>query len=799
MSGTIPPIPPPFGTSSGDPGSLNVNRVDMMPTTTDSINTSTTTNVSQSVVDENPINFLIQEEDSDSDIEEDQRTNNEFMANLNSEYHERALLANQERFYKRINDGINVTLFDVIKYGKSNGPLIYQLQRELNNVSQENLSIAAYFNKLKKCWDELHNLNGVPLCSCAKMQKYTCNLVDKFLEIEGRSKLVQFLMKLNDDYEPVRNQIFSMDPLPNVNKAYYIVQQVEKQKQVINHVADPMAFFANMYQNMFVKRDTKGKGELKQDISGFRHCTGCGQGGHTIEQCFEKIGYQDWYKGKKNKKGGKLDANVVFGPETPFDMGYENELQGEHSNPGLDQKLVAADLLAKEVVAIGKGSRCLYTRTSLDPSASPSTQNSVVNSINVFDFLNNPVVSNFVHHNVVNLHTLHARLGHLYVSKVIHLAWKTPFEILHGTPSYEALKTIGCLCYVASLGPNRDKFDPKGIRCVLIGQKGYKLYNLSTHEVIHSRDVVFQESVFPFKEPISTFAPSTVIPVCYPDLFIGRSARSTTTPRWLKDFLGPKSVANIVHQQPLYPLFTHDDFKDVPQNHIAFLANVFDFVKPVSYSQACTHKGWVAAMEKELAALVQNKTWELTNLPIGHKPITLKWNIPVVLIYVDDVLVTDDSIHEIAQVKEALDQKFTIKDMREAKHFLGIEVCTINTGTHLNQRKYILDLLQDSGLTTCKPNPSPLPTSLHLSLDKVTPLTDDAMYRRLVGRLLYLTITRPGISYAVQHLSQFVSAPKDTHMQAALYLLKYLKGTISKGLFYPVQFQLRVTGFGQTV
>ncbi|GKC53963.1 retrovirus-related pol polyprotein from transposon TNT 1-94 [Tanacetum coccineum] len=166
----------------------------------------------------------------------------------------------------------------------------------------------------------------------------------------------------------------------------------------------------------------------------------------------------------------------------------------------------------------------------------------------------------------------------------------------------------------------------------------------------------------------------------------------------------------------------------------------------------------------------------------------------VILVYVDDVLVTEDSIHEITQVKEALDQKFTIKDMGEAKYFLGIKVCRTNTGTHLNQRKYILDLLQDSGLTACKPNPSPLPTSLHLSLDKGTPLTDVGVYRRLVGRLLYLTMTRPNISYAVQHMRQFVSAPKDTHMQAAFYLLKYLKGTISKGLFYPVQSQLKVTG-----
>nr|GEZ41060.1 hypothetical protein [Tanacetum cinerariifolium] len=175
--------------------------------------------------------------------------------------------------------------------------------------------------------DELQNLNGVPVCSCGKTQECSCGLVEKFLEIQGRSKLVQFFMKLNDDYESVRNQKLSMDPLLNVNRAYYIVQQVENQKQVTYHVADLMDFFANMSQNKFIKKENRGKGELRQDVKGVRHCTGCGQDGHTVEQCFEKIGYTDWYKGKKNKKGGKIAANVVFGPETPFDMDHNNEWQ----------------------------------------------------------------------------------------------------------------------------------------------------------------------------------------------------------------------------------------------------------------------------------------------------------------------------------------------------------------------------------------------------------------------------------------------------------------------------------------
>ncbi|GKD19586.1 retrovirus-related pol polyprotein from transposon TNT 1-94, partial [Tanacetum coccineum] len=160
------------------------------------------------------------------------------------------------------------------------------------------------------------------------------------------------------------------------------------------------------------------------------------------------------------------------------------------------------------------------------------------------------------------------------------------------------------------------------------------------------------------------------------------------------------------------------------------------------------------------------------------------------LVYVDDVLITGNTPTEIDTLKKSLDDKFTIKDLGLAKYFLGIEICHTSTGTHLNQRKYILDLLTDAGLTATKPNPSPLPTNLKLSLDKGVPA-----YRRLVGRLLYLIMTRPDISYVVQHLSQFVSSPKDVHLQAAIHLLKYLKGTASKGLFYPIQPHLQVTGF----
>ncbi|GJZ59136.1 hypothetical protein Tco_0614952 [Tanacetum coccineum] len=113
MSGTVPPIPLLFGASSGNPGSPNVNRVDMMPTTSEPIKTMTTTNVAQNVADENLPQLLIPRRELFTNVSlaltrriyklEKQVlwSSNEFLANLNAEYHERALLANQKRFYKR--------------------------------------------------------------------------------------------------------------------------------------------------------------------------------------------------------------------------------------------------------------------------------------------------------------------------------------------------------------------------------------------------------------------------------------------------------------------------------------------------------------------------------------------------------------------------------------------------------------------------------------------------------------------------------------------------------------------------
>ncbi|CAL1356539.1 unnamed protein product [Linum trigynum] len=156
-----------------------------------------------------------------------------------------------------------------------------------------------------------------------------------------------------------------------------------------------------------------------------------------------------------------------------------------------------------------------------------------------------------------------------------------------------------------------------------------------------------------------------------------------------------------------------------------------------------------------------------------------------ILIYVDDVVLTGNDPATIARVKEFLHHKFSIKDLGVLKYFLGIEVARSPDGIVLSQRKYTLDILADSGMTAARPSAFPMEQNHTLTRLTEERVTDLSSYRRLIGRLLYLTITRPDIAYSVNLLSQFVHSPSPAHMDAAHRVVRYLKSAPGQGLFLP--------------
>uniref|UniRef100_A0A2N9HKT3 Uncharacterized protein n=1 Tax=Fagus sylvatica TaxID=28930 RepID=A0A2N9HKT3_FAGSY len=121
----------------------------------------------------------------------------------------------------------------------------------------------------------------------------------------------------------------------------------------------------------------------------------------------------------------------------------------------------------------------------------------------------------------------------------------------------------------------------------------------------------------------------------------------------------------------------------------------------------------------------------------------------ILLVYVDDIILTGDDAPGISQVKQDLGKVFDVKDLGSLRYFLGIEVARSRNGISLSQRKYTLDLLQDTGMLGCRPASTPMDPNLKLSTESGDLLLNPSMYQRLVGRLIYLTNTRPDLTFVM--------------------------------------------------
>lgn len=134
------------------------------------------------------------------------------------------------------------------------------------------------------------------------------------------------------------------------------------------------------------------------------------------------------------------------------------------------------------------------------------------------------------------------------------------------------------------------------------------------------------------------------------------------------------------------------------------------------------------------------------------------------------------------RLKKSLFTEFEMKDLGKLKYFLGILVLRLKQGIFICQKKYILDLLAETGMIDCKPVHTPMMINHKLHMEEGAELADKGKYQRMVGKLIYLSHTCPDIAYAVGVVSQFMHQPQVSHMEAAFRIIKYLKRTISHGV-----------------
>ncbi|XP_059064546.1 secreted RxLR effector protein 161-like [Cryptomeria japonica] len=127
--------------------------------------------------------------------------------------------------------------------------------------------------------------------------------------------------------------------------------------------------------------------------------------------------------------------------------------------------------------------------------------------------------------------------------------------------------------------------------------------------------------------------------------------------------------------------------------------------------------------------------------------------------------------------------------------FLGLEINQNESGVQVSQSKYARDLLARFHMSDCKPTPTPFLSEVKLEDGQDTPLVDCTLYRQLVGSLLYLTHSRPDLSYAVGVVSRYMQEPHELHWKAAKCILHYVQGTLSYEIHYSARCTLDLIGY----
>ena len=160
----------------------------------------------------------------------------------------------------------------------------------------------------------------------------------------------------------------------------------------------------------------------------------------------------------------------------------------------------------------------------------------------------------------------------------------------------------------------------------------------------------------------------------------------------------------------------------------------------------------------------------------------------IVIIWVDDLIIAASNSDLLNRFKNTMRSKFNMKDLGKISYFLGIQFDQKKDKITMNQKQYIIKMLERFGMSDCKPRSTPSEPregGIKNEEEKSSELVDPRGYRGIVGSLIYaMTCTRPDISWIVSKLSQTLANPKAEDLVAAKHVLRYLKGTVDYELCY---------------
>ncbi|KAI3440559.1 NmrA domain-containing protein [Psidium guajava] len=238
------------------------------------------------------------------------------------------------------------------RYSEGNLARIYQIKSDICLLKQEGKSVREYYGKLKQLWDELEFYVDKPGCSCGANNRFMAQR-----EIE---KIFQFLMGLTSEFNMVRSNILSIEPMPSLNKVYQMVVHEERQKIVVRSQEseqEAMAFLVKGGAPISTGSATKqqksdAKPQLMSDTKPV--CDHCGKIGHLRSNCWALNGYPAWFGGDRGGQGSWGRSRKLAGQirdRTTPGQWKQGALQRDRGQPGQWKQ----DALQREEGQRGKG------------------------------------------------------------------------------------------------------------------------------------------------------------------------------------------------------------------------------------------------------------------------------------------------------------------------------------------------------------------------------------------------------------------------------------------------------------
>ena len=201
------------------------------------------------------------------------------------------------------------------RYDQTNGAKLYQIQKEIDDLTQGTLDITVYYTRLKKLWEELNTLNAKSICTCT----CTCGAKDSVHKSEKFRRLIQFLMGLNEVYTVIRGNILMMNPLPSTAQAFSLLIQEEKQREYRPASRTPMESISlnvNAGRGSQGGRGNRTNFPSNNDSNNNNNrsvviCDFCKKQGHIKEKCYKLHGYPP----KSNAPNNRVNNPQQFNPQ----------------------------------------------------------------------------------------------------------------------------------------------------------------------------------------------------------------------------------------------------------------------------------------------------------------------------------------------------------------------------------------------------------------------------------------------------------------------------------------------------